>query len=90
MRKGLIESLKKYKKKNHKIFLIDEEAITYVNDNFYFKRNIDEGIENYVDLFLATGERHKKTLIKKINKNKISVIGNLRFDIKKKNLLKYL
>jgi len=84
MRKGLIESLKKYKKKNHKIFLIDEEAITYVNDNFYFKRNIDEGIENYVDLFLATGERHKKTLIKKINKNKISVIGNLRFDIKKK------
>lgn len=88
MRKGMIKNLKKFKKKNHKIFLMDEEAITYLNDNFYFKRNIDKGVENYVDLFLAAGERHKNTLIKKIKKSKISIIGNLRYDIKKKNYIK--
>ena len=85
MRKGMIKNLKDFKKKKHRIFLIDEEAITYFNDKFYFKRNIDNEINNHVDFFLATSNRHKKTLAKKVEERKIIVIGNLRYDIDKKN-----
>ena len=81
MRKNMIQSLRSYKKKNHKVFLSDEEAITYLNDEFYFKRNIDDSLTNYVNFFLATSKRHKKTLLKKIDKKKISIVGNLKYDI---------
>ena len=85
MRKGMNKFAKDWKKKGHIVCMSDEEALTYKNNKVYFERNLDDNIDEFVDYFLSVGPRHYKTLLKKIDKKKILKIGNLKFDLYKKD-----
>ena len=86
MRKGMNKFTTEWKKTGHIVCMSDEEAITYVDDESYFSRNLDKNINKSVDYFLSIGPRHTSTLNKIIPKNKIIKIGNVKYDLyKKKN-----
>ena len=84
MRKGMNKFTKEWKKKGHMVCMSDEEAITYVDDTNYLLRNLDKNIKNSVDYFFSIGPRHYKTLNKFLPKKKIAKIGNVKYDLYKK------
>ncbi len=81
--KGSILRVKKWKAVGHKIFMFDEESITYRNDKQYFSAKFDKGLEKYVDCFFLTGNRQKKTILRKRKKARYLLTGNLRFELLK-------
>ena len=81
--KGSISRVKLWKAAGHKIFMFDEESITYRDDKQYFSLKFDKNLEKYVDCFFLSGNRQKRTILKKRKKTKYLLTGNLRFELLK-------
>tara|TARA_B100000989_G_scaffold298563_1_gene288455 strand:+ start:4759 stop:6075 length:1317 start_codon:yes stop_codon:yes gene_type:complete len=87
--KGSISRVKKWKKAGHDIFMFDEESITYRDDKQYFATKFDKDLEKYTDCFFLTGERQKKTILRKRKNTKYLLTGNLRFELLKLEYRKF-
>ena len=87
--KGSISRVKKWKKAGNLVFMFDEESITYRDDKQYFATKLDKNIEKYTDCFFLTGERQKKTILKRRKNIKYLLTGNLRFELLKLEYRKF-
>ena len=59
------------------------KSITYRDDKQYFSLKFDKNLEKYVDCFFLSGNRQKRTILKKRKKTKYLLTGNLRFELLK-------
>lgn len=78
----------KLKQMNHKIAVLDEEAIVHINPTTHLKERFNKETLKLLDLYCAWGE-YDSTLVKKYfpnQKNKIVITGNPRIDLLRKDM----
>ena len=82
---------KKLKSRGFKVVVIDEEGLVTHSDSLYSRLKISKNILEIIDIFFLYGDENKKVLNKNFKnfKTKLIVSGNLRFDLLKKENLKY-
>ncbi len=84
--KNYIKFYKKIKKKNHKIFLFDEEGLVTLPHKTYASIKANRDIIGVSDIFFCWGETQLSKILKqkKIDKKKLILSGSLRIELLKK------
>lgn len=77
---------KKVKSNNNKLILFDEEGLVTLSKKTYLNTKFSKKIAKICDIFFCWGEESFKFLLsnRKAFKEKLVVVGNLRFDVLKK------